>query len=371
MEIRIDRNKFLHSLSHVHQVAERKNTVEILRNVLLEAGDGRLNATATDIDTTLCETIECYVDAPGEKTVSAFMLYDIVRKMPDGAEISIVAEDNAALKVTAGRSLFRLAVLPKSDFPAVDEFDVTMRFQLPAADMRDLIEHTLFAAASTSEIRYYLNGIYLHHHTDGSLRAVATNSHRLAYYDVSLPKGAESLNDGVILPRKAVSELRRILDNHDDDITLEIGQANARFVVGNIVLTCKLIAGKYPDYQRVIPTLEGKPLILKAQELFDGITRVSTISNVSQNNNIKFQLADNKLVLEAIDQNSNLGQEVIGVDTHGQKQEIGFNAQYLSDIGSLVKEGDIRFWLPQNNSPVVITVPDKPTCMFVLMPTRV
>lgn len=189
MELRIDRTKLLNSLSHIQQIAERKNTVEILRNVLLEASGNTLRATATDIDTTVSEAIECTIVEAGEKTVSAFMLYDIVRKLPDGAEI-VLKEQNDSIKITMGRSLFRLAALPKADFPAEDQFEVLGHCHIPAANMRGLIENTLFAAAATSEVRYYLNGIFLHYHAEsGKLRSVGTNSHRLAKHDSASSEG--------------------------------------------------------------------------------------------------------------------------------------------------------------------------------------
>ncbi|NQY83003.1 MAG: DNA polymerase III subunit beta, partial [Alphaproteobacteria bacterium] len=358
MELRIDRTKLLNSLNHIQHVAERRNTVEILRNVLLECQNGVLCATATDIDTTLCETIECYVDEPGEKAVSAFMLYDIVRKLPDGAEI-LLKRDNDSVKVTVGRSFFRLAALPKTEFPAVDQFSVAGQCQIPASNMRGLIENTLFAAATTSEVRYYLNGIFLHYHAESQkLRAVATNSHRLARHEVSAPSGIEFLAKGIILPRKAVAELRRLLDGFDDSVNLEVGEANARFTVGSVVLTCKLIAGKYPDYERVIPALEGEPLLLETKAFFDGVGRVATISNASQNNGIKFILGAENLRLEAVDQDKNLGQEELQVNHSIVPFEVGFNASYLLDVGQRIVGENVQFWFPCSNGPVVLIDPE-------------
>lgn len=371
MELRIDRNRLLNSLSHIQQVAERKNTVEILRNVLLECRDGTLCATATDIDTTLCETLECYVDKAGEKTVSAFMLYDIVRKLPDGAEILLKEEGNA-LQLTVGTSLFRLAALPKAEFPAVDQFDVIGKCSIAAADMHRLIENTLFAAATTSEVRYYLNGVFLHYHrTKQQLRTVATNSHRLARHDVVAGDEMDFLAEGVILPRKAVAELRRLLEGVEEPITLELGEANVRFTVGSVVLTCKLIAGKYPDYERVIPELEGEPLILEAEGFFDSVARVSAISNASQNNGIRVTLGAGSIKLEATDQDKNTGQAELKLEHHLSPFEVGFNASYLQDIGQHISGERVQFWYPRSNGPVLMLDPDNPSSLFVLMPMRV
>lgn len=371
MELRIDRTKLLNALSHIQQVAERKNTLEILRNVLLEAQGGGLRATATDIDTTLSQSIPCTVLEPGEKTVSAFMLYDIVRKLPDGAEI-VLTEDNDSIRITVGRSLFRLAALPKAEFPAEDQFQVEGQCQVPAEDMRALIDNSLFAAAATSEVRYYLNGIFLHYHSSSQvLRAVATNSHRLARHDVAPPEGSGFLSDGVILPRKAVAELRRLIEGYDGSVLLEVGEANARFTVGSVVLACKLIAGKYPDYERVIPPLEGETMILDTRIFFDGVGRVSAISNASQNNGIKCIVSAETMRLEAVDQDQNMGQEEIQVSHDIAPFEIGFNTTYLLDVGQRIQGEAVQFWFPRGNGAVVVMNPENSASLFVLMPMRV
>ena len=371
MELRIDRTKLLNALSPIQQVAERKNTLEILRNVLLEAHGNTLRATATDIDTTLSQSIPCTIVAPGEKTVSAFMLYDIVRKLPDGAEI-VLKEDNDSIKVTVGRSFFRLAALPKSEFPAEDAFNVHGHCHIPAEDMRSLIENTLFAAASTSEVRYYLNGIFLHYHTESQrLRTVGTNSHRLARHDVVAPEGAEFLTEGIILPRKAVTELKRLIEGYDGSVLLEVGEANARFTVGSVILACKLIAGKYPDYERVIPPLEGETLLLDKAPFFEGVGRISAISNASQNNGIKCILGADSLRLEAVDQDQNMGQEEIQVSHDIATFNIGFNTSYLQDVGQRIQGDHVQFWFPNGNGAVIVMDPDTPASLFVLMPMRV
>ena len=371
MELRIDRTKLLNALSHIQQVAERKNTLEVLRNVLLEAQGNTLRATATDIDTTLSQTIECTIVEAGEKAVSAFMLYDIVRKLPDGAEIVLKAEQDA-IKITVGRSFFRLAALPKSEFPAEDQFSIHGHCHIPASDMRGLIENTLFAAAATSEVRYYLNGIFLHYHADSkTLRTVGTNSHRLARHDVAPPEGVEFLTEGIILPRKAVAELRRLIEGYDGSVLLEVGEANARFTVGSVILTCKLIAGKYPDYERVIPPLEGETLILDKTVFFDGVGRISAISNASQNNGIKCILGTESLRLEAVDQDKNMGQEELHVSHDITPFDIGFNTTYLQDVGQRIQGEQVQFWFPSNNGAVILIDPETPTSIFVLMPMRV
>ena len=370
MEFRIERSKLLHSLQHIHQVAERKNTIEILRNVLLEGKDGLLHVTATDTDTTVTETLECDIDQPGEKTVSASMLFDIVRKLPEGSEILFKAEENS-VNITVAHSFFKLASLPREEFPSIDSFEINGNFAIPAASLLGLIDNTLFAAASTSEVRYYLNGVYLHYHADtNTLRSVATNGHRLARHQIPAPEDSAFLENGIILPRKTLVELKRLLEGYELDVRLEVGEVLARFTIGTVVLTCKLIAGTYPDYQRVIPEIDGSPLIINANAFFSGVNRVSTISSVSQSNAVKFTLGAESLTLEAVDQNKNIGQEEIRFSHDMTPFDTGFNAAYLLDISQRISSEHVRLWFPASNGIAVICGEETEDSLFVIMPTR-
>src|SRR5215831_18010337 len=240
MKLTIERGALLKSLAHVQSVVERRNTIPILSNVLLEAADGALALTATDI----------------------------VRKLPEGAQVQLDGTgDGAQVTLKAGRSRFVLATLPKEDFPAMGAGDLPHQFGIAVQELRNLIDRTRFAI-STEETRYYLNGIYLHATTSGEvkvLRAVATDGHRLARFEMPLPAGAAEM-PGIIVPRKAVGELRKLLDEADGRVEVALSDAKIRFVVGGVTLTSKLIDGTFPDYQRVIPTGNDKVMEVPKRE---------------------------------------------------------------------------------------------------------
>ncbi len=273
MKINVERGAFLKALGHVQSVVERRNTIPILSNVLIEAAKGRLKLTATDLDIEIIESIPADVLRNGASTAPAHMLYDIVRKMPEGSQVQaeLVAGDAGRLLVSAGAIRFELACLPREDFPQMSAGTLPHRFHLAAADLITLIEKTRFAI-STEETRFYLNGIYLHALKDGKqsrLRAVATDGHRLARHELDLPDGAKDI-PGVIIPRKTVAELRRLLEDADGAIEIGLSDTKVQFTFNGIELTSKLIDGSFPDYQRVIPTGNDKVLTLDAKDFSPG-----------------------------------------------------------------------------------------------------
>src|SRR5258706_218712 len=263
MKVTVERAQLVKSLGHVHRVVERRNTIPILGNVLVRAESARLSLKATDLDLEVTETLPAEAATAGSTTVPAHMFYDIVRKLPDGAQILLEGDgDRSVLAIRAGRSRFTLQTLPENDFPDLAAGDMTHSFTLAASDMKRLIDRTQFAI-STEETRYYLNGIYLH--TAGSakaatLRAVATDGHRLAQLDLALPKGASGM-PGVIVPRKTVGEVQRLIEDNEGEVKIELSQGKIRFTIGDVVLTSKLIDGTFPDYGRVIPQNNDKELM--------------------------------------------------------------------------------------------------------------
>ena len=224
MDLRIERQSLMRSLSHVQSVVERRNTIPILSNVLIECGDGAVTLTATDMDLTLTETTGASVPTSGSVTAPAHMLFDIVRKLPDGVEVGLTKSDGSdRMTLTAGKARFELSTLPREDYPALDGVDLPISFEMPAEELKTLIERTRFAI-STEETRYYLNGIYLHAMGEGAsavLRAVATDGHRLARFETVLPTGAADM-PGVIIPRKTVGELVKLLDDSDESVRLSL-----------------------------------------------------------------------------------------------------------------------------------------------------
>src|SRR3712207_1396121 len=258
MKATIERATLLRSLGHVQSVVERRNTIPILSNVLIEATEaGELRLMATDLDLQVNDAIEAQVQQPGATTVPAHTLFEIVRKLPEGSQVELSAADGK-MQVNAGRARFNLATLPRDDFPVIAEGELPTRFELPAATLRQIIDKTRFAI-STEETRYYLNGIFLHVSDEDQpvLKAAATDGHRLARVTVARPEGAQGMPD-VIIPRKCVAELRKLLDEVDGTVQVSLSETKVRFGLGNAILTSKLIDGTFPDYSRVIPTANDK-----------------------------------------------------------------------------------------------------------------
>src|SRR5712675_3744122 len=264
MKVTVERADLLRSLGHVHRVVEKRNTIPILANVLIKADQSRLAFKATDLDLEVTETIAGEVNPGGSSTVPAHMFYEIVRKLPEGSQIVLEASgDRAVLAIRAGRSRFTLQTLPESDFPDLAAGEMTHSFRLAAADLKRLIDRTQFAI-STEETRYYLNGIYLHAAGTAkaqTLRAVATDGHRLAQFELPLPAGADGM-PGIIVPRKTVAEVQRLIETGEGEIAIELSAGKIRFSIGNAVLTSKLIDGTFPDYGRVLPQNNAKELIV-------------------------------------------------------------------------------------------------------------
>src|ERR671912_735293 len=298
MKVTVERAELLKALGHVHRVVERRNTIPILANVLIRGETSKLSLKATDLDLEIVEAIPAEVGPAGSTTVPAHMFYEIVRKLPDGAQVILESSgDRAALAIRAGRSRFTLQTLPESDFPDLAAGEMTHSFTLGAADLKRLIEKTQFAI-STEETRYYLNGIYLHTLDAGGsvvMRAVATDGHRLARVEIPAPAGSEGM-PGVIVPRKAVAEIVKLVEDGSETITIELSSAKVRMTFEGVVLTSKLIDGTFPDFQRVIPSGNDKRLTVDKDQFARAVARVSTISS-ERGRAVKLALGDGRLTL--------------------------------------------------------------------------
>ena len=365
MKLTIDRMSLLRPLGHVQSVVERRNTIPILANVVLRAEEGELSLTATDMD--IATEVGCSVMTSGTTTMSAHLLYDIARKLPDGAEVEIAVNDGHAM-VSAGRSSFRLPTLPVEDFPAISSNELPVNFSLTAADMRDLIDATRFAI-STEETRYYLNGIYIHKAESGELCAVATDGHRLAMTRQALPSGAAQM-PSIILPRKAVSELRKLLDDFDGDVLIGLSETRAEFRFGVVRLTSKLIDGTFPDYTRVIPVGNDRIMQVDVSAFSAAVDRVSTIAS-EKSRSVKMGLRSGVLTLSASNTDASSATEELEVSYDGPEMEIGFNARYLLDIAGQVNSDMVEFALADQGSPSLVRAPGDEASLFVLMPMRV
>jgi DNA polymerase-3 subunit beta len=374
MKITIERAALLRSLGHVQSVVERRNTIPILSNVLLRAGDGELALTATDMDLEIVESVPAEVLRPGSTTAPAHTLYDIVRKLPDGSQIELDCADGAMLTLRSGRSNFKLGCLPIEDFPQMAGGDMAHRFALQAGDLRTLIDRTRFAI-STEETRYYLNGIYFHAargRTEAGpavLRAVATDGHRLARVEMPLPEGAEGI-PGVIVPRKTVAEIRKLIDEAADRIEVSLSETKIRFGFDSVVVTSKLIDGTFPDYERVIPTGNDKVLEVDARVFASAVDRVATIST-EKSRAVKLSLGQGSLVLSATSPEAGSATEELEVSYSSSPLEIGFNSRYLLDITQQIEGEFARFTMADAASPTVVRDVADGAALYVLMPMRV
>ena len=371
MRITIEKPKLAKALAHTASVVERRNTIPILSNVLLTADDDALTLTATDLDMEVVETVDSTISAKGAVTVPAHMFNDIVRKLPDG-DVSIERDaEQERLTITSGPSQSSLQTLPADDFPTLSVEDLDHTFEISAADLKRLIEKTRFAI-STEETRYYLNGIYLHAaESDGreTLRAVATDGHRLAQVEMPLPDGAKGM-PGVIVPRKTVSDLLRLSEAGDDSIRIELSPSKIRVSAGQVVLTSKLIDGTFPDYERVIPQDNDKRLELDNGTFEQAVDRVSTLSS-DKGRAVKLALSGDTLTLSVNNPDSGSATEEIPVSYDADALEIGFNSRYLLDIAQQLESETAEFLFADPGSPTMVRDVKDTSTLYVLMPMRV
>jgi DNA polymerase-3 subunit beta len=372
MKFTIERSALLRALNHAQSVVERRTTIPILNNVQLTVGDDGLSLTATDLDLAIVEAAPCDVTQPGGTTAPAHTMYDIVRKLSDGAQVEFtLSPDDSRLMLRAGRSEFALSCLPSEDFPVMSEDDLPHRFTVKGAEFARLIEKTRFAI-STEETRYYLNGIYVHAAAGdggGSLRAVATDGHRLAQAEIALPAGADGM-PGVIIPRKAVTEIFKLIDETDSDVEIALSDTRIRFAVAGTVLTSKLIDGTFPDYERVIPSGNDKVMEVDREIFARAVDRVSTISS-EKSRAVKMMLAGEQITLSANSPDQGSASEELSASYDGENLEIGFNSKYLLDITGQVDGDTAQFIMSDASSPTIIRDVGDDGALYVLMPMRV
>jgi DNA polymerase-3 subunit beta len=371
MKFTIERAALLKSLGHVQSVVERRNTIPILANVLIRASGEEISFAATDMEIEINESVPGQVAKPGAVTAPAHTLYEIVRKLPEGAQVELASNAGNQLTLTAGRSHFKLGCLPVEDFPKMPEGDLKHKFKLAPGDLKTLIDRSRFAI-STEETRYYLNGIYLHATKADKvevLRAVATDGHRLARVEMAAPTGAKGI-PGVIVPRKTVNEVRKLLDETTGEIEISLSETKIRFGFENLVITSKLIDGTFPDYERVIPSGNDKALDTNALSFAAAVDRVATISS-EKSRAVKFTLAEGHLALSANSAEAGSALEELEVTYDGAPIEIGFNAGYLLDILRQIEGEGVRFSLADAAAPAIIQDTADASALYVLMPMRV
>jgi DNA polymerase-3 subunit beta len=372
MKLTIERAALLKALSHVQSVVERRTTIPILSNVLLRAEGGRLALSATDMDLEIVERVPTQVQRDGRTTAPAHTLYDIVRKLRDGAQVELdaVGERNEMI-LRSGRSTFTLACLPPEDYPVMSAGELPHNFTLSTSELRGLIDRTRFAI-STEETRYYLNGIYVHATKSNEvpvLRAVATDGHRLARVEMTAPEGAAGI-PGVIVPRKTVLELRKLVDEGDAEIHISLSDTKIRCVVGDASLTSKLIDGTFPDYDRVIPTNNDKTLEIACKEFAEAVDRVATIST-ERSRAVKLAIEPGNLTVSATSPENGTAIEEIEARYQASPIEIGFNSRYLLDIAEQIGGEYVNFVMSDAASPTLVRDSADSSALYVLMPMRV
>lgn len=372
MKISIERATLLRAVSQAQSVVERRNTIPILANVLIEAEGDAVSFRATDLDIEVVDRVNAQVERAGATTVPAVTLHEIVRKLPDGALVQLI-DDSAKgrLEVVAGRSNFSLPTLPREDFPVMTTAEYTSNFAAPAKLLRRLFDKSKFAI-STEETRYYLNGVYMHM-ADGAdgrqLRCVATDGHRLARIDAPLPDGAETM-PGVIVPRKTVNEMRKLLEDDDAQIAVSVSETKVRFATPEITLTSKVIDGTFPDYTRVIPTGNSRKLEVDASEFAKAVDRVATVSS-ERSRAVKLSLDEDRLILSVNAPESGAAEEELAVAYGDERLEIGFNAKYLLEIASQVDRENAVFLFNSAADPTMMREGGDMSAVYVVMPMRV
>jgi len=373
MKVIAERAALLKSLGHVQSVVERRNTIPILANLLLRGDEDGLSMSATDLDIEAIVRMDARIEAPGTVTISAQTLYEIVRKLPDGSEVSLTLDpEDQRISVSAGRSRFALATLPAEDFPvmATDSYD--HQFEMTGGVLRRLFEKTRFAI-STEETRYYLNGVYLHVHEpsggEKKLRAVATDGHRLARLDTPLPPGADGA-PGIIVPRKTVNELVKLLDDDEMVVQVAVSETKMRVTAGRTVLTSKVIDGQFPDYTRVIPDKNDKTLTADAAMFAAAVDRVATVSS-EKSRAVKLSLDEDRLTLSVNAPDSGTADEEMIVAYADEPITIGFNAKYLLEIAGQIERENAVFELLDSGAPTLVREEGDDAAVYVVMPMRV
>lgn len=364
MKFTASREALLAPLQAVIGVVERRQTMPILSNVLLIAKDGQLSVTATDLEVELVANMEVEAQSDGEITVSGRKLLDICRALPDGSKIS-VSLSGEKLTVRSGRSKFNLVTLPAAEFPVVEDIKAGQTIAVSQASLGRLIEKTHFSMAQ-QDVRYYLNGMLLE--TSGThLRAVATDGHRLALCQASLPGGKRD-SQQVIVPRKGVLELQRLLSG-EGDLNIELGSNHIRIQLDGIRFTSKLIDGRFPEYERVIPKESSNELKADRAEFRSALQRTAILSN-EKYRGIRLVIRDSGVMLQAHNPEQEEAEEELNVEYAGEDIEIGFNVNYLLDALGAVEGDSVTVSVQDSNSSCLIRQPGNEDCTFVVMPMR-
>jgi|TARA_B100000482_G_C12583105_1_gene288657 DNA polymerase-3 subunit beta len=375
MEIKANSSDLLKALNHIHGIVEVRHTLPILSNIVLSAENNELSLSSTNLDIFCSDKIDAEIVNSGEISVPAITFFEIVKRLPSGSDVILsMGDEDTELILKCGRSKFNLSTLKTEDFPILSDKDLSTNFVISADELSRMIDKTKFAI-SNEETRYYLNGIFFHKAESNSikfLRAVATDGHRLAQYDIPLPQGAEEIT-GIIIPKKTVFELRKVLDDADGDVSVSLNENKIKFSFNNLKIISKVIDGTFPDYTKVIPQNNDKKFKTNNSELKNAIDRVSAvaINEETKSKAIKLTIENNKLNLSVESQSKGSAKEEIDISYSNEKVDIGFNSRYLLDICNEVDGDEIDVNLLDSISPAIILDKTDENLFFVLMPMRI
>jgi len=365
MRFTLQREAFLKPLAQVVNVVERRQTLPVLANFLVKVQNGQLSLTGTDLEVEMVSRIAVEDAQDGETTIPARKLFEIIRALPDGSRIT-VSQTGDKITVQAGRSRFTLATLPSNDFPSVDEVEATERVAIGEATLKELIERTAFAMAQ-QDVRYYLNGLLFDLRGD-ALRTVATDGHRLALCETDLAKPSGSKRQ-IIVPRKGVTELQRLLESGDREIELEVGRSHVRVKRDDVTFTSKLIDGRFPDYEAVIPIGADREVKVDREALRASLQRAAILSN-EKYRGIRVEVSPGNLKISAHNPEQEEAQEEIEADTTVSDLAIGFNVNYLLDALSALRDEEVIIQLRDSNSSALVRESSSEKSRHVVMPLR-
>lgn len=365
MRFTLQREAFLKPLAQVVNVVERRQTLPVLANFLVQVQNGQLSLTGTDLEVEMVSRIAVEDAQDGETTIPARKLFEIIRALPDGSRIT-VSQTGDKITVQAGRSRFTLATLPSNDFPSVDEVEATERVAIGEATLKELIERTAFAMAQ-QDVRYYLNGLLFDLRGD-ALRTVATDGHRLALCETDLAKPSGSKRQ-IIVPRKGVTELQRLLESGDREIELEVGRSHVRVKRDDVTFTSKLIDGRFPDYEAVIPIGADREVKVDREALRAALQRAAILSN-EKYRGIRVEVSPGNLKISAHNPEQEEAQEEIEADTTVSDLAIGFNVNYLLDALSALRDEEVIIQLRDSNSSALVRESSSEKSRHVVMPLR-
>jgi DNA polymerase-3 subunit beta len=367
MKFSIARESFLKPMQTIVGVVERRQTLPVLSNILMSVSQNTLSMTATDLEVEMVARVELEDSEAGDVTIPARKIVDICRALPEGAQVNLVFDqEKDRVLVHSGRSRFTLATLPVSDFPSLDEFASQFTFEIPQQILKRLIDKTHFAMAQ-QDVRYYLNGLLLEINKN-AVRCVATDGHRLALCSHDCEVQPSQVIQ-VIVPRKGIMELAKLLDDTDEPAKIQVGGNHIKVTLANFIFTSKLIDGRFPDYERVIPKNSDKQVIADREGLRQALARTSILSN-EKYRGVRLRLSKGLLQAQANNPEMEEAEEEIEVNYGGGELEIGFNVSYLLDALGAVSTQQIHLYLGDANSSCVIRPEQEQGCTYVIMPMR-